>query len=257
MPRYHFQIRAGTKVSRCRCGHMRLLFTSLIILLFLVPLGAQEAMNPGGWQSYRNERFGLSLSYPGEVFQIERTSEAGDGVVFGARGTDARMLVGALPNRDRHTVATYQDFVARKSYAAYQIHYRPRGNTWFVLSGEGDGKIFYEKVVFSCGGRLINSFALIYPAADRQTFDPIVERVEDTFRAGTSGCHQGAALTPRTRLTHTRAAPRISERRTTRRFPRAPFADRIARSRGTDVLVVLRRAGPPYDYKVVRGYAAR
>ena len=234
---------------------MRPLLTTLIILLFSVPLGAQEARNPGGWQSYRNERFGLSLSYPATVFQMERTSEAGDGVVFGARGTDARMLVGALPNRDRHTVTTYQDFVARKSYAAYRIHYRPRGNTWFVLSGEGDGKIFYEKVVFSCGGRLINSFALIYPAADRQIFDPIVERVEDTFRAGTAGCQQGAALTPRTGLTYTKAASRIGERRTSRRLPRAKFADRIARARGTEV-VVLRRTGPPYDYKVVRGYAA-
>ncbi len=228
-----------------------------MILLFSAPLGAQEVMNPGGWQSYRNERFGLSLSYPGEVFQIERTSEAGDGVVFAAHGTDARMLVGALPNRDRHTVAAYQDFVARKSYGAYQIHYRPRGSTWFVLSGEGDGKIFYEKVVFSCGGRLINSFALIYPTADRQIFDPIVERVEDTFRAGTAGCEQGAAQTPAARHARTKAASRTSDSRTTRRAPRAAFADRIARSRGTDVLVVLRRAGPPYDYKVVRGYAAR
>ena len=234
---------------------MRPLLTSLIILLFLTPLNAREAFNPGGWQSYRNERFGLSLSYPGEVFQIERTSEAGDGVVFAARGTDARMLVGALPNRDCQTVVSYQDFVARKSYAVYQIHYRPRGNTWFVLSGEGDGKIFYEKVVFSCGGRVINSFALIYPAAERQTFDPIVERVEDTFRAGTTGCHQGAALPPRKRLTHKKSAPRLSD--TTRRTPRAAFADQIDRSRGTDVLVVLRRSDPPYDYKVVRGYASR
>ncbi len=236
---------------------MRPLLTFLAILLFSAPLAAQETLNSGGWQSYRNERFGLSLNYPGEVFQIERTSEARDGVVFRARGTDARMLVGALPNRDRHTVATYQNLVARKSYAAYQIHYRPRGNTWFVLSGEGDGRIFYEKIVFSCGGRLINSFALIYPAADRQTFDPIVERVEDTFRAGTAACDQGADLTPRKRLAHTKTAPRVMDRRTTRRLPRAAFADRIARSRGTDVLVVLRRAGPPYDYKVVRGYAAR
>ena len=140
--------------------------------------------------------------------------------------------------------------------------YRPRGNTWFVLSGEGDGKIFYEKVMFSCGGRLINSFALIYPAAQRQIFDPIVERVEDTFRAGTTGCQQGAALPPEKRLARKKAAPRLaaprlSEGRTTRRAPRAAFADRIARSRGTDVLVVLRRASPPYDYKVVRGYASR
>ena len=243
---------------------MRHLLPSLIILLLSAPLGAQEIRSPGGWQSYRNERFGLSLSYPAKLFQIERTSEAGDGVVFRAHGTDARMLVGALPNRDRHTVASYQDIVARKSYASYQIHYRPRGNTWFVLSGEGDGKIFYEKVVFSCGGRLINSFALIYPAAERQIFDRIVERVEDTFRAGTA-CQQGAALPPEKRLVREKVAPRIresrtsrsSESRTARRHPRAAFADRIARSRGTDVLVVLRRAGPPYDYKVVRGYESR
>ena len=252
---------------------MRLVLTSLIILMFLAPLRAQEASNPGGWQSYRNERFGLSLSYPGEVFEVERTSEAGDGVVFVARDTDARMLVGALLHQERQTIASYQEFVARKSYADYQIHYRPRGNTWFVLSGEGDGKIFYEKVVFSCGGRLINSFALIYPAAERQTFDPIVERVEDTFRAGTTGCQQGVALPPEKRLARKKVAPRIRESRTsrskqsrtsrasksltTRRPPRAAFADRIARSRGQDVLVVLRRTGPPYDYKVVRGYASR
>ena len=216
-----------------------------MILLFSVPLGAQEGGNSGGWQSYRNERFGLSLSYPAKVFQMERTSEAGDGVVFGARGIDARMLVGALPNRDRHTVATYQDFVARKSYAAYRIHYRPRGNTWFVLSGEGDEKIFYEKVVFSCGGRLINSFALIYPAADRQIFDPIVERVEDTFRAGTAGCQQGAALTPRTELTQTKAAVSAE-----------PIAASPIELPG-HALVVLHQVGPPYNYKVVRGYAAR
>ena len=33
-------------------------------------------------------------------------------------------------------------------------------------------------------------------------------------------------------------------------------ADRIARARGRDVVVVLRRRGWPHDYKIVRGYAA-
>ena len=131
---------------------MRLTLTLLISWLLLTPLGAQETSNESDWQFYRNPRFGLSLSYPAKVFQVERTSEAGDGVVFSARGSEARMLVGALLNRDKQTVASYQAYVANKSYGAYQIQYRPRGNTWFVLSGEGDGKIFYEKVIFSCGG---------------------------------------------------------------------------------------------------------
>ena len=46
------------------------------------------------------------------------------------------------------------------------------GRTWFVLSGEGDGKVFYEKVMFSCSGRLINSFAMIYPANKQDVFNP-------------------------------------------------------------------------------------
>jgi hypothetical protein len=38
--------------------------------------------------------------------------------------------------------------------------------------------------MFSCAGRLINSFALIYSANDRQAFDRIVERMEKSFRPG-------------------------------------------------------------------------
>ena len=229
--------------------------TLMICLLSVTPLHAQDSAS---WLSYRNERFGLSLSYPGEVFQIEQTSKAGDGVVFAARGSEARMLVGALHNHDRHTITSYQQFVAGRSYDGYSIDYRPKGNTWFVLSGEGSGKIFYEKVIFSCGGRLINSFALIYPSAERAVFDPIVERIEDTFRAGQSECPQGATLPADKKVARTKIVPpSSSQRRPARKQARTEFADRIARSRGTDVLIILRRAGPPYDYRVVRGYAAR
>ena len=38
--------------------------------------------------------------------------------------------------------------------------------------------------MFSCAGRLIKSFAVICPSDQRGVFDRIVERVEDSFRAG-------------------------------------------------------------------------
>jgi hypothetical protein len=34
------------------------------------------------WREYRNERFGLSLYYPAEIFTLDRTAEAGDAQVF-------------------------------------------------------------------------------------------------------------------------------------------------------------------------------
>jgi hypothetical protein len=58
--------------------------------------------------------------------------------------------------------------------AAAGLRYRARATA----------KIFYEKAMFSCAGRLITSFAMIYRSEQRQLFDRIVERVEHSFRPG-------------------------------------------------------------------------
>ena len=203
------------------------------------------------WREYRNERYGFNLHYPADAFTMERTSEAGDGQVFVSQVGNARLLVGALVNNSGFSPASYQEYIARHSYSDYEIGYRRLGQGWFVLSGEGKGKVFYEKVMFSCTGRLINSFALLYSAAERAFFDPIVERIENTFRPGRDCEHAGLPAppppvqrTPRQHLSPTNAE-------------RSALADRIARTRGRDVVVVLRRTTPPYDYRIVRGYASR
>ncbi|HEU0058860.1 MAG TPA: hypothetical protein VFR19_03200 [Hyphomicrobiaceae bacterium] len=138
------------------------------------------------WHTYSNPRYGFSLQYPSHVFAVERTSEAGDGQLFVAKNGDARLLVGTLRNEGQFTPASYQSYVARHSYADYRIGYRRLGGSWFALSGEKDGQIFYEKAMFSCGGQRINSFAMIYRSDQRQVFDRIVERIEDSFRPGPS-----------------------------------------------------------------------
>ena len=217
--------------------------TMLGTLATTVPAAAQ------GWSVYRNERFGFSLSYPSAIFEVERTAEAGDGRVFSAPGSDARLLVGALVNEAGYNAARYQEYIAQQSYGQFTIGYRRLGTTWFVLSGERENQIFYEKVMFTCGGRLINSFALIYPRDKRHIFDPIVERVEDTFRPGRD-CER-AGLSPPSPAP---ASPSLATYRT--RDPSA-MADRIARERGHDVVVTWRRTNPPFDLKILRGYASR
>ena len=200
------------------------------------------------WREYRNERFGLNLHYPADVFTLDRAAEAGDGQLFVSQIGDARLLVGGFINESGFSPASYQGYLTRKSYGQYQIDYRPTGPNWFVLSGEGNGQIFYEKVMFSCAGRLINSFALIYSANDRQAFDRIVERMEKSFRPGHHCEHAGVEAPVRPRAERP-AAPFAGT------YERSAVADRIARARGRDVVVVLRRRGWPHDYKIVRGYA--
>jgi hypothetical protein len=51
----------------------------------------------------------------------------------------------------------------------------------------------YEKIMFSCGGSVINSFAMTYPIAERGFYDPLIEAIEDTFRPGNQGCDEHAA----------------------------------------------------------------
>jgi hypothetical protein len=155
------------------------------LLVLLVALGVTAAQAAAeDWHTYSNERYGFSLQYPSSVFAVERTAAAGDGQLFVAKNSQARLLVGSLSNDGNFTPATYQAYIARNSYADYHISYRRQGGSWFALSGKGDGRIFYEKAMFSCGGKRINSFALIYPSHQRQVFDPIVERIESSFRAG-------------------------------------------------------------------------
>jgi len=201
------------------------------------------------WREYRNERFGLNLHYPVDVFTLDRAAEAGDGQLFVSQNGDARLLVGVLINDSGFSPASYQRYLKHKSYGQYQIDYRPIGPNWFVLSGEGNGQIFYEKVTFSCGGRLINTFVLIYSANDRQAFDRIVERMEKSFLPG-QNCEQAGVEAPVRPRAERPAAPFAGT------YERSAVADRIARARGRDVVVVLRRRGWPHDYKIVRGYAA-
>ena len=63
-----------------------------------------------------------------------------------------------------------------------EITYQPRGRSWFVLSGYRGDQIYYEKVMFSCGGRVVNILAIAYPTSERGQFDPMLERMEDTFK---------------------------------------------------------------------------
>ena len=153
--------------------------------------GAQDYRNLG-WREFRNERFGLLMRYPSDVFVSRRSSASGDGDLFETSNAAARLLVGAIANTDHFTPRSYQSFIARKSYPGLRVDYAPIGQSWAVLSGTIGQTMIYEKFMFSCGGEVINSFAMTYPIAERRLYDPLIEIIEDTFRP-VVGCGQHAA----------------------------------------------------------------
>ena len=86
----------------------------VLALVLVVAMPAAAASRDGGWLRYVNDRFGFSFRYPAALFEPERKSERGDGEIFVAAGGEARLLVGAFENSDRHTVASYMSFIRRE-----------------------------------------------------------------------------------------------------------------------------------------------
>jgi hypothetical protein len=57
-----------------------------------------------------------------------------------------------------------------------------------VLSGIRNGTAFYQRVSFSCNGRKINSWAMLYPATEKAKYDPIIEQVHRSYRVSDRNC---------------------------------------------------------------------
>jgi hypothetical protein len=137
--------------------------------------------------TYRNEKHGFTLTYPADKFVA--LPPAGDSArMFVSRDGNARLLVGALRNFDGKNLRDYREFLLAASYPGAQIDYAPVRDNWFVLSGTRGTTMFYERVTFTCGERIINSWAMLYPAAERKVYDPIITQVHRSYRAGEDKC---------------------------------------------------------------------
>jgi hypothetical protein len=164
-------------------------FTQLLLLGCVLSVSGLPALAQGRGEiaTYRNERHGFTLSYPPAHFTPQEPL-AEDGRVWVSRDGNARLLAGALPNADAMTLEDYRSFVLKQSYPGAEVDYAPVRDTWFVVSGTHNGMMFYERVTFTCGGKRINSWAMVYPVAERRLYDRIVEQVARGYRAGHGNC---------------------------------------------------------------------
>lgn len=103
------------------------------------------------------------------------------GQIFRSRDGKAFLQTAVFANFERVSPAQYKVKVTR-SYAGARIEYERLADTFFVISGVRGKEVFYERVTFSCSGRLINAWAMTYPQAEGALYDRIVEEVARSFR---------------------------------------------------------------------------
>jgi hypothetical protein len=135
-----------------------------------------------GHAPQRSPRLPDRLPYPG--LSAEGRSGHRRGPDLYSRDGKAKLLIGAFENDEQNTIAACRDYVLRENYPGAALDYASVHDRWFVLSGTIGDREFYERVSFTCGGRLINSWAMIYPKAENQFYDRVVEAVSRTYSPG-------------------------------------------------------------------------
>ena len=141
------------------------------------------------WASVKNARHGYAIAYPADVFEQRTAPNSDEGRVLFSKDGKAKLLFGAFDNAQNNSLEEYRQFLLSEHYADAKIDYAPVRKRWFVLSGTQNDQMFYQRVSFTCGGRLINSWAMLYPVAERKMYDRVVEDVARSFTpgAGNSG----------------------------------------------------------------------
>lgn len=132
----------------------------------------------GDWETYVNGRYGFRLDFPTDVFTPADPPENGDGRTF--ISPDATLQAFAFEEAEGATPATLKrELIGGEGYG--DVTYSPSGANWLVLSGFRGDMIFYEKYFF---GDVISAFGMEFPASRKPFYAPIIERIEDSFRAG-------------------------------------------------------------------------
>jgi hypothetical protein len=135
------------------------------------------------WLTYHNDRYGTTIDYP-DFFKAQPPPGSDDGREFkSADGAD--FTVSALYNALDFDLAKYRNFIVHNLDPGAIVTYQANGGDWFVISGAKGADIFYQRHLLSHGGQMTEDFDISYPAALKQTYDPIVARMAKSFRPGT------------------------------------------------------------------------
>jgi hypothetical protein len=137
------------------------------------------------WMIYQDAEFGFTLELPLHLFQeVENTEK---GIQLREASGDGLLEVYGVENAEYLSpdeIAT----VLEDDPQITEVTYQASGANWIVLSGyyeresyESGELIFYAKFMFNANRSRISAFEISYPERDRDRYDSIVERLEESL----------------------------------------------------------------------------
>jgi len=129
------------------------------------------------YASYSNERFGFTLSYPGD-FKMDPPPANGDGGRF-TNALGISITASGSNNALEDSISTKMEALTPWFDS---ITYRAKGKNWFVLSGFKGKDVLYMKVFVGKGS--INQLWIQHPATLTKTFAAATARIVSSFKPG-------------------------------------------------------------------------
>lgn len=160
------------------------LATAGATLQFLAVAPGSADPTRGGIITYRNAKYGFSLAFPSSLFPMEAKQAQPGGGLWETHDGKARVLAVAGPNASGDDLMSYRAFLMEETYKDAKIDYAPVRDNWFVLSGQRNGQMFYERINLVCDGRYIYGWQMLYPVTDRKMWDRVVEFIHRSYRPG-------------------------------------------------------------------------
>jgi len=134
------------------------------------------------WKEFLVPYFGTRVEYPSGIFSVSQGKpEVGTGERLSTADNRASLTIYARTNDAGQTPASYLRQNLRMSESIVQ--YRRVTPSFFAISAEREGKIYYSRCNFSeLRGGTIHCFDLVYPQSEKRAWDAIVTRISLSLR---------------------------------------------------------------------------
>ena len=143
---------------------------------------SHAAPSDPGWRPFSDPSSGTRVDYPANIFSVEEGAfEMAPGQRFGTADGRAHFAVFTMKAEKSGSPAA---FVARNlQVPRAALDYRRVSAKFFALSGIHEGQIYYVRCNSGSDRSVLHCIYLIYPAAEKRAWDPIVTRISRTLRS--------------------------------------------------------------------------
>ena len=146
---------------------------------------ALASLAPPAYKTYHNVRFGYRIDYPADL-RPQPEPDNGDGRRFVSADGQTVLTAYASYNALDDGLATDRRIAQqswREKHATLTLDQLTR--TGYVLSGQVQGRIFYEKTVLK--NNTLTTFLWEYPAGQKATMDAVIRHTVQTLQPSVAG----------------------------------------------------------------------